>query len=299
MGPAAAVRRSDALLAAWTGRVERALDAALSPLPEQGGPPRLHAAMTHAVFGGGGRLRPALCLAVASACGDPAPDAADAAAAAIELMHCASLVHDDLPCFDDAQLRRGKPTVHAAFGVPLAVLAGDALIVLAFAALARPHGGPCVTTLARATGPARGIVAGQAWESEPTASLDEYHRAKTASLFEAAAVLGAQVAGADADEWRTFGETVGRAYQAADDVLDAIAEPSISGKTPGRDTACGRPSVVRAYGLAAARRRVSRLLDRAAASIPSGYDEDAVRAWLDAFSERVEALVSSGAAQRG
>ena len=100
------------------------------------GPPLLAAAMRHAVFPGGARIRPQLCLAVARACGDAHPALADAAAAAIELLHCASLVHDDLPCFDDAATRRGQPSVHAAYGERLAVLAGDALIVLAFQTLA-------------------------------------------------------------------------------------------------------------------------------------------------------------------
>ena len=102
-----------------------------------GCPPRLADALRYAVFPGGARIRPRLCLAVAPACGDDDPAASDAAAAAIELLHCASLVHDDLPCFDDADLRRGRPSVHRAFGEPLAVLAGDALIVLAFETLAR------------------------------------------------------------------------------------------------------------------------------------------------------------------
>ena len=93
--------------------------------------------MRHAVLPGGARVRPQLCLSVAQACGDDLPEMSDAAAAAIELIHCASLVHDDLPCFDDADLRRGKPSVHRAYGEPLAVLAGDALIVMAFEALAR------------------------------------------------------------------------------------------------------------------------------------------------------------------
>src|SRR5262249_58610889 len=100
-------------------------------------PRRLSAAMRGAVFPKGARVRPRLCHAVASACGDDEPRATEAAGAAIELLHCASLVHDDLPCFDDAALRRGRPSVHAAFGEPLAVLAGDALIVLAFQAMAR------------------------------------------------------------------------------------------------------------------------------------------------------------------
>ena len=118
-------------------RIERALTTALARTEHPGGPPLLAAALRHAVFPRGARVRPRLCLAVARACGEDDPAITDAAAAAIELLHCASLVHDDLPCFDDAATRRGRPSVHYAFGQPLAVLAGDALIVLAFQTLAR------------------------------------------------------------------------------------------------------------------------------------------------------------------
>ena len=117
-------------------RIEQALSAALTGTELPGGPPRLAAAVRHAVIPGGARVRPRLCVAVALACGDDDPALTDATAAALELLHCASLVHDDLPCFDDSPLRRGVPSVHSAFGERLAVLAGDALIVLAFQLLA-------------------------------------------------------------------------------------------------------------------------------------------------------------------
>ncbi|MEE7477910.1 polyprenyl synthetase family protein, partial [Methylobacterium hispanicum] len=117
-------------------RIETALEVAVSSAEAPGAPPLLAEAIRYAVFPGGHRIRPRLCLAVARACGDDDPEAADAAAVAIELLHCASLVHDDLPCFDDAPLRRGKPAVHVAYGPALAVLTGDALIVAAFEALA-------------------------------------------------------------------------------------------------------------------------------------------------------------------
>ncbi len=118
-------------------RIELALDSAVDRAARAGAPPLLASALHYAVFPGGHRIRPHLCLAVARACGDAFPSSTDAAAAAIELLHCASLVHDDLPCFDDADTRRGKPSVHAEFGAPIAVLTGDALIVLAFETLAR------------------------------------------------------------------------------------------------------------------------------------------------------------------
>ena len=235
-------------------RLEGALRHAFDASVGSDGPPRLREALSHAVFGGGARLRPTLCLAVAAAHGDPSPLVAESAAVSIEFVHCASLVHDDLPCFDDAPLRRGKPTVHAAFGVPLAVLVGDALIVAAFGVLARTGDARLMTALAEATGAARGIVAGQAWESEIAPPLDEYHRAKTASLFVASACMGARASGADPHAWSAFGNALGRAYQAADDVLDVASSSAAAGKAGGRDAVLGRPSVVRAHGLAAARR---------------------------------------------
>ena len=193
-----------------TTRIEQALITALAGGENPNGdwaadqaecPPRLEAAVRYAVFPRGARIRPRLCLAVAAACGEDFSDVSDAAAASIELLHCASLVHDDLPCFDDAPTRRGKPSVHAAFGQPLAVLAGDALIVLSFQNLARaavhaPQRLPgLLRTLASAAGMPSGIVAGQAWECEPHVNLSEYHRAKTGALFAAATLSGAIAAG--------------------------------------------------------------------------------------------------------
>ena len=185
-----------------TTRIERALLAAIATQEVPGAPPKLAAAIRHAVFPGGARIRPHLCLAVARACGDDDPALADATAVALELLHCASLVHDDLPCFDNAATRRGRPSVQAAFGEPLAVLAGDALIVLAFQTLAAAGAqspgrmAALITTVASATGMPFGIVAGQAWECEPRVALSDYQRAKTGALFAAATAAGAQAAGA-------------------------------------------------------------------------------------------------------
>ena len=185
------------------GRIERTLSAAMAMANGPGGPPLLAGAMSHAVFPRGARVRPRLALAVAAACGDDDPAASDGAAAAIELLHCASLVHDDLPCFDDADTRRGRPSVHRAFGEPLAVLAGDALIVLAFQTVASgaqrsPLRLPLLMlVLSRAVGMPHGIAAGQAWESETDVDLGEYQRAKTGALFAAATMAGAAAAGFD------------------------------------------------------------------------------------------------------
>jgi geranylgeranyl diphosphate synthase type II len=266
-----------------TGRIERTLELALRTVRRGQGPARLAAAMHDAVFPGGHRLRPQLALLVARACGDPDPASADAAAAAVELIHCASLVHDDLPCFDDADVRRGRPSVHKVWGEPLALLAGDALIVLAFDVLARwapARVAPLVLELATAAGGARGIAAGQAWETERAVDVLEYHRAKTASLFEAAAAMGALAAGADPGPWRRAGDLLGRAYQAADDIADAVGEQASLGKPTGRDALLGRPSLVRAEGIAAARACFDALVDQALDAVPTGGQRTLLQTWI-------------------
>ncbi|WP_333833223.1 polyprenyl synthetase family protein [Rubrimonas sp.] len=262
-------------MATETGsRVEAALDAVLRRAETQPSPPTLAAAMRHAVFPGGGRVRPRLLLAVAGACGDPRPALSDAAAAAIELLHCASLVHDDMPCFDDAATRRGRPSVHAAFGAPLALLTGDALIVAAFETLARaapadPQTAAALSLIvARAVGAPGGIVAGQAWESEPQIDVAAYHRAKTGALFVAASTGGAVAAGRDPGPWRVIGEKLGEAYQVADDLADALGCEADLGKPAGQDAAHARPNAVRSLGVGGAVARLEGLVREAVASIP-------------------------------
>jgi geranylgeranyl diphosphate synthase type II len=274
-------------------RIEQALSNALASGEAHPAPPGLASALRYAVFPGGARIRPRLCLAVAAACGDEAPALADAAAAAVELLHCASLVHDDLPCFDDATLRRGKPSLHSAFGERLAVLAGDALIVAAFQALGRagaaaPHRLPALlATVARGVGMPRGIVAGQAWECEAQVRLTEYQRAKTGALFEAAAIAGAVAAGAEPGPWRALGERLGEAYQVADDIGDAMADPQELGKPVGRDALLDRPSAARQLGLRGALRRFESLLDAAVAAVPDCPGAAELRALILAQGQRL------------
>jgi geranylgeranyl diphosphate synthase type II len=273
-------------------RIEAALNTALQRADGPSCPPKLIAAMQHSVFPRGARVRPRLCLAVAAACGEGNPVIADTAAASIELLHCASLVHDDLPCFDDADTRRGLPTVHRTFGEPLAVLAGDALIVLAFENLARLAFTPqrmtaLLTTIARAVGAPGGIVAGQAWECEPKVDLAHYHRAKTGSLFAASTCAGAAAAGADPHQWRELGETLGEAYQVADDLSDAVAEPDEFGKPIGRDLALGRPSATRELGVEGAMSRLEQLVARSIAPIPACRGAGDLRALIMLEAKRL------------
>jgi len=254
-----------------TARIERSLHAALSLGPT---PPLLGLAMQHAVFPGGARVRPRLTLAAAEACGGSDPALAEATAVAIELMHCASLVHDDMPCFDDAATRRGRLSVHRAFGEPLALLAGDALIVLAFQTVLRAkarHPARVVEVLrivGDAVGTPMGIVAGQAWECETHVDVSAYHRAKTAALFAGASMAGAAAAGGPVEEWQAVGERLGEAYQVADDIGDALAAAEEMGKPVGQDAAHGRPSAVRELGLDGAVARLKTLADAAAAAVP-------------------------------
>lgn len=257
-------------------RVEAALLAAINRATTAETPPLLASALRHAVFPGGARVRPLLCLAVAQACGEDQPALSDAAAAAVELMHCASLVHDDLPCFDNAAIRRGRPSVHAAFGEPVALLAGDALIVLALervalaGAAAPTRIGPLVAAISRGVGAAGGIVAGQAWESEPEAPLEIYHQAKTGALFVAATMSGALAAGADAGPWRGLGEALGAAYQVADDLLDAVKPDAEECDKPvGQDALLSRPSAVASYGVDGAMRQLKSLIQKAMDAVPA------------------------------
>lgn len=265
-------------------RIERALRAAIDATGP-GAPPRLTAALRHAVFPGGARLRPRLCLAVAAACGDPLPALSDAAAVSVELIHCASLAHDDLPCFDDASTRRGQPSLHRAFDEPLAVLAGDALIVLAFETLAQAgvsapeRLGRLIELVARGVSTPHGIIAGQAWESEPRIPVITYRRAKTAALFVAAAGAGAAAAGADPGPWRAFGERIGEAYQVADDIQDVSGDPATLGKPIGRDASRGRPNAARDLGVGGSRELLEQLLQEALGELPPCRRQDEIRAW--------------------
>lgn len=258
-----------------TPRIESAITSAIRKGQAGAAPPKLAAALDYSVNPGGARIRPTICLSVALACGDDTPEMADAAASAIELIHCASLVHDDMPCFDNADIRRGKPSVHKAYGEPLALLAGDSLIIMAFEVLARAaiHSPDRAIELMRilgeSTGMPGGICAGQGWESEDQIDLSAYHRAKTGALFTAATRMGAVSAGEDADAWSELGARIGEAFQVADDLRDALYDEATLGKPAHQDEINDRPNAVSELGVRGAITRLENILSGAISSIPS------------------------------
>jgi len=269
MGPGAARRkRLVACLEASARWIEAELERTLDAAERRGSPPRLVQAVRHALMGGGKRLRPALVRLVCSALGGD--DAAAAApAVAVEMVHAYSLVHDDLPCMDDDEWRRGRPTCHVAFGQALAVLAGDALLTEAFGVLSGAGGraAEMAAVLAAAAGPA-GMVGGQVLDlslaggAADRAQVEAVHRAKTAALLGAAAELGALAAGAG-DERRAaareYGLALGLSFQAVDDVLDVTGDAGTLGKTPGKDERHDRATLVALLGLEGARAEAARL----------------------------------------
>jgi len=249
-------------------RIEGALRAAVARLTTGGCPPQLAEAIEYAMFPAGNRLRPRLAIAVADALGGDTP-LIDAAAVSLEFLHGASLIQDDMPAFDAAEERRGRPALHAVFGDAIAILAADALIIGAFETVARdaasaPSLAAALTLeLARGTGSPHGAVAGQGWESEDDIDLAEYHRTKTAALFEAATAAGAVAAGHDPSRWRAVGHWLGRAYQIADDIADEQ-----SPETGGSDAELGRPNALRALGMDGSVRVLDQCIRNALDSVP-------------------------------
>jgi len=286
-------------------RIEQALAQQFAHLEGPHTPPRLLAAMRHAVFPGGARIRPQLCLAVAAACGNDDPALAEAAAVAIELLHCASLVHDDMPCFDDADSRRGQPSVHKAWGEPLALLAGDGLIVMAFEVLGRAGAahpgrlGPLIGAVGRGVGAQEGIVGGQAWECEPRVELGRYQRAKTGALFVASTCGGAIAAGASAAPWQRLGDCLGEAYQVADDIRDVMGDAEQLGKPVGQDAQHGRPSAAAELGLVGALHRFRQLMQQAVDAVPECASRKAMRHLVLRESERLVPQVACDRVMQG
>ena len=274
-------------------RAEEALSAHFAAAAGLGAPPLLQSSMHHAVFSGGARIRPQLCLAVATACGDDAPELTNAAAVALELMHCASLVHDDMPAFDNADFRRGLPTVHKAFSEPLALLAGDGLIVMAYQVLlnaGRHYPDRLIAlmdNLSRGVGLPHGIVAGQAWECETSADLAQYQRSKTGALFVSATSAGAIASGQSPQPWVSLGAFLGEAYQVADDIRDVLGDIEMLGKPVGQDKLNERPSSAQALGLEGAIQHFDSLIAQAGSSIPDCASKDMLKHLVLLESQRL------------
>jgi geranylgeranyl diphosphate synthase type II len=268
---------SSAVASAYLASAQRRVDAFLDEVlpPADTGPGRLHEAMRYSVFAGGKRIRPALALASSEAVGGTADEALPLAAA-LEMVHTYSLIHDDLPCMDDDDLRRGAPTSHRVFGEALAILAGDALHSLAFETLlARSPSGDGGCALARDLASAagvRGMVGGQVEdleaEGEPPSDerLVRIHEGKTAALFAAACRAGGRAGRGTREEVLAldrFGRHLGLAFQVVDDVLDETGTAESLGKTPGKDKRGRKMTYVSLEGAAAARERAKALCDAA------------------------------------
>lgn len=226
-------------------------------------PPSIHQAMRYSLFAGGKRIRPVLAMAAAGAI-ENSPSGAEHAAATLELVHTYSLIHDDLPALDNDDLRRGRPTCHKVFGEAMAILAGDALLTLAFEVLSRLHAVRAerkirlVEELSRAAGTVGGMIGGQVKDlegehQEPTAALlDSIHRAKTGALLRASVRMGGIYAGATERELAAlsrYGEHIGLAFQIIDDVLDVEESSEALGKTAGKDKAQQKITFPAVYGL--------------------------------------------------
>ncbi|MCD6023670.1 MAG: crtE [Fibrobacteria bacterium] len=249
-------------------RVNRALEELLPS--EQAAPSELHKSERYSMFAGGKRLRPALCMAAYEACGGTG-DAVLPAACALEMVHTFSLIHDDLPCMDDDDLRRGRPTNHKVFGEAMAVLAGDALLVQAFELVANTGNAACVSTLARSLG-SQGMLGGQVVDilSEGKTvdldTVDYIHRHKTAALIAGSLVMGAQVAEAPApivEGLREFGFKIGLGFQIVDDCLDLEQTTETLGKDAGSDLENNKATYPSLLGLEASKAKAVALIESA------------------------------------
>jgi geranylgeranyl pyrophosphate synthase len=291
---------TDALAARLRGyqsRVQAVLDGVLPAVDVI--PQRLHAAQRYAVLSGGKRLRPLLVYCTGEAVGVPA-SALDAPAAAVELIHSYSLVHDDLPAMDDDDLRRGRPTTHRAFDEATAILAGDALQVLAFSLLARDRAAgvspdarlKMIQILADASGTA-GMAGGQAMDLSAVGrnldleELEAMHRLKTGALIRASVLLAAacapQLTAAEREALDGYAQDIGLAFQIQDDILDVEGNVEDLGKTIGSDAARAKPTYPSVLGLEAAKTRARDLQRRACDRLAPFSGRAQVLAWLASY----------------
>ena len=282
----------------WTQRVLQEFESSLDRWVPEDAPAGLGEAMRYAVLGGGKRLRPLLSLAACEAVGGQ-PGAALRAACAVELIHAYSLVHDDMPCMDNDVLRRGKPTVHVAFGEAQAMLAGDAMQALAFDVLTPDEGvepalqAKLCRLLARASGHA-GMAGGQAIDLASIGKplneeqLRDMHRRKTGVLLQASVLMGAACGQTDSRAWTAlsdYGAALGLAFQVVDDILDVTQDSEVLGKTAGKDQDANKPTYVSVLGLEQAHAYADRLRHEAHAALErSGLQNTA---WLGLLADKV------------
>ena len=284
----------DGRLEQYRARAEASLAARLPAADEL--PQRLHAAMRYSTLGGGKRIRPALVYATGEFLG-VAPTALDAAAAAVEMIHVYSLIHDDLPAMDNDDLRRGRPTCHRQFDEATAILAGDALQVLAFQSLAEAPVAAAeqvamIRLLAAASG-TRGMAGGQAIDLGSVGrvlsanEVEQMHRRKTGALLEAcvglAVALLPGLAPAPRAALQRFAAALGLAFQIVDDILDVEGDPGLLGKAVGADQARQKPTYPAAAGMSAARERAAALYQEAQSAIAPLGPDAAMLAWLGEY----------------
>ena len=265
-------------LKTWLKATQKEVDKALSSyLPRENATPKsIHKAMRYSIFAGGKRLRPILCLAAAEACGGEL-ESALAPACATEVMHTYSLVHDDLPCMDDDDLRRGRPTSHKVFGEGMAVLTGDALltevfIIIAKTPITKRYGTKEYLEEIAVTGGSRKLIGGQVLDLEGEGKdlskkdLIHIHENKTAALLTCAVRLGAMTANATPRKLEAltdFGYNLGLAFQVIDDILDVTQTTEVLGKTAGKDEAVDKSTYPAILGLEASRKEAARLTKKA------------------------------------
>jgi geranylgeranyl diphosphate synthase type II len=267
--------------ASYSRSLRDQIDLALSGYtgPDMGCPEVLRKAMRHSLLAPGKRLRPLLVMIAAEACGYE-PIRAIPAACSVEMVHTYSLIHDDLPAMDDDDLRRGQPSCHAEFGEAIAILAGDALLALAFEVLTREIrplavAARCVAALSRAAG-ASALVGGQVEDLEAEfakgdlAQLESIHRRKTGALFNVSLQLGGLVAEASDEQFtilETYGNKLGLAFQIVDDVLDLQGDEVAMGKRLGKDSERGKLTFPALLGVEESRRKASSLIEQACSAL--------------------------------
>ena len=263
---------------------QQAVDARLEQLlpPPNQRPESLHGAMRHSVFAGGKRIRPTLCLEAAAAVRPEEAEQALDVGCALEMIHTYSLIHDDLPALDNDDFRRGHPTCHKAFGEATAILAGDALLTLAFEVLARcgptlaERRAAILADVAQAAGTLDGMIGGQVVDLESerrpvdAATVEYIHRSKTGALIRAAVCSGALAAGAVEDQLAAlseYGAQLGLAFQIVDDILDVESSSQKLGKTAGKDAAQQKATYPAVHGLACSRELAAARIQKAVAAL--------------------------------